>query len=114
MVTPLMLLSLMRVPKRGNMKIYSVYVLKVYFDGNARSDEIEWSRNVRAGSRTAALEKCLPEIIKLEPRLRSVVKQYSVHVGEKHNPTAYANRLVPISRKRERFWDDKDRVACSN
>ena len=85
------------------MKTYPVYVLKVYFDINARSDEVEWSRCVRAESRTGAFTKCLTDITALEPKMRSVVKQYSVHVGEKHNLTAYANRLVPISRKRERF-----------
>ncbi len=85
------------------MKTYLVYVLKVYFDVNARSDEVEWRRCVRAESRTRALEKCLADIIALEPRMRSIVKQYSVHVGEKCNPTAYAGRLVPISRKRGEY-----------
>ncbi len=85
------------------MKTYLVYVLKVYFDGAARSDEVEWSQSVRAESRTDAFTRCLKDIIVLEPRMRTVVKQYSVHVGEKCNPTAYANRLVPISRKRENW-----------
>lgn len=89
--------------KRDNMKTYLVYVLKVYFDADARIDEVEWNRYVRAESRTKALEKCLPEIIALEPKMRSVVKQYGVHVGEKNHPTAYASRLMPFSRKRERF-----------
>lgn len=85
------------------MKTYLVYVLKVYFDVNVRSDEVEWSRCVRTESGTGAFTKCLPNIIVLEPKMRSVVKQYSVHVGEKCNPTAYASRLMPISRKREQF-----------
>ncbi len=82
------------------MKIYSVYLLKLYFDRTARSDEIEWHRHVRAGKRTEALAKCLPDIMKLEPRMRPDVKRYCVNVGEKHNPTAFASRLVPIDRKR--------------
>ncbi len=82
------------------MKIYTVYLLDIYFNVEAGSDDIRWHRRVRATSRTEALAKCLPEIVKLEPLMRADVRRYSVNVGETHNPTAYANRLVPISRKR--------------
>ncbi len=77
-----------------------VYVPAMYWNPRASSDDTQWHRYVMAESRREALEKCLPELRELVATLPPATpelptQRLSVFVGETHNPSAYANRLIP-------------------
>ena len=83
------------------MKKYRVYTAAVSYRSEYRptakaigGDTPVYSRVVLADSRSAALDKCLPDLRAEFPRVQG--KYLSVFVGEKHNPSAFAGRLAPI------------------
>lgn len=85
-------------------KNFLLYIAKCSLDRNEPMYDrqkpmglrIAWMKNVRAETRSEALEKCLPEIIKLTNAITDpTIKYVSVYVGSKHG-TGAAERLQPI------------------
>jgi len=85
------------------MTLYRVYIEKQALTRKqVHQGKLAYSRTVRADSRSAALNKCLPDIItKVIPETDTSIKYISVHIGVKGSVTESANRLWPVQLVRE-------------
>lgn len=85
------------------MRLYRVYIEKQALTRQqVRQGELAYSRTVRADSRSAALNKCLRDIVtKVVPEADTTIKYISVHVGVKGSVTETANRLDPMQLVRD-------------
>lgn len=79
--------------------LYQVYISGIsYTESPAKRigvESIGYNRRVRANSREAAFQKCLPDIKAEFPKLRGT--RVSVFVGRAYDVSEAASRMIPFS-----------------
>ena len=79
--------------------LYQVYISGISYKTQpakrAGVESVGYNRRVRADSREAAFQKCLPDIIAEFPKLRG--KRVSVFVGRVSDVSEAASRMMPFS-----------------